>query len=307
MTAPNVKTEMVIGGASGLIGGRLARALRQKGVRVQTLIRPQSKPSGDRETITWDPRQKLIPTASLENLEAVIHLGGENVASGAWTKARKQRIRSSRIETTTFLSETLASLNRPPRVLLCASATGYYGDRQDDWVDEDSHAGKGFLADVCRQWETATVAAAKAGIRVVHLRTGVVLAREGGALAKMKTPFQLGLGGVVGNGAQYMSWIDIDDLIEAVLFCLEHKTLVGPVNLVAPNPVTNREFTKTLGRVLGRPTILPLPSFIVNLLMGEMGRELLLAGARVRCKKLLEAGFSFARPELESALAAQLK
>jgi uncharacterized protein (TIGR01777 family) len=231
-----------------------------------------------------------------------VHLAGENIAGGRWTAAMKQKIRDSRVNGTRSLCEALARMESPPKVLVVASAIGFYGNRDDEIMDESSKAGEGFLSDVCREWEDATQAARDAGIRVVNLRIGVVLSPKGGALAKMLTPFKLGGGGIIGNGRQYWSWISIDDVAGAIHHALMTDSLSGPVNAVAPNAPMNREFTKTLGRVLRRPTILPMPAFAAKLALGEMANDLLLASTRVEPTKLIESGYKFRQPTLEKSL-----
>jgi uncharacterized protein (TIGR01777 family) len=244
-----------------------------------------------------------IDPAALAGCEAAINLAGESIAAGRWNEKRKQAIRQSRIDTTTTIATALAALEPRPRVFVNASAIGYYGSRGDQWLEESSSSGSGdFLSSVCRDWEAATEPARAAGVRVVMTRFGVILAKDGGALATMLTPFKLGLGGVVGSGRQYMSWIAIDDVIGAILHCLEHTELDGPANVVATRPVTNAEFTKTLGKVISRPTIIPMPTFAAKLVFGQMGEELLLSGQRVRPAKLDESGYAFQYPELEAAL-----
>jgi uncharacterized protein (TIGR01777 family) len=243
-----------------------------------------------------------VDTAGLEGLDAAVHLAGENLATGRWTAEKKARIRESRVNGTRFLCEALVRLAQPPKALMCASAIGYYGDRGEAILREDSPAGSGFLAEVCRAWEGAAAAAVQQGIRVVHLRIGVVLSPAGGALAKMLTPFKMGLGGKIGSGQQYMSWIALDDLLGIIHHALTSDTLQGPVNAVAPQPVTNVEFTTTLGRVLARPTLLPMPAFAARLAFGEMAQELLLASTRVVPASLLASGYGFRYPELEGAL-----
>jgi uncharacterized protein (TIGR01777 family) len=238
---------------------------------------------------------------SLEGFDAVIHLAGESIA-GRWTPAKKERIRSSRRDGTRTLCEGLARCAARPHVLLSASAIGIYGDRQDEKLTEDSPPGTGFLADVARDWEAATLPAREAGIRVVNLRFGVVLSAQGGALKQMLPLFRLGAGGVVGNGQQFWSWIALPDTVAAILHALANESLVGPVNVVAPYPVTNRAFTRTLGRALHRPTILPVPAWAVRLTLGEMGPALLLASTRVEPRRLLASGFQFQLPELEAAV-----
>ncbi len=237
----------------------------------------------------------------------MVHLAGESIASGRWTVARKREIRDSRVLGTRLLSEALARMPRPPQVLLCASAIGYYGDCGSDVLKEDSPPGSDFLADVCKAWEAATAPAAQKGIRVVHLRSGIILSPKGGALAKMLFPFRMGAGGIIGSGKQYMSWIALDDTLGVIAFALQTPSLHGPVNVVAPNAVTNAEFTKTLGRVLHRPTIFPMPAFAARLAFGEMADALLLSSARVEPAALLRAGYHFQWRDLESALRHLLK
>jgi uncharacterized protein (TIGR01777 family) len=287
--------KIAITGASGLVGAPLRSVLQTAGHACIGLVRTGARPS-------WDPATGVVSPGALDGIDAVVHLAGENIAGGRWSVARKQRIRDSRVEPTRRLSETLARLATPPRVLIAASAIGYYGDRGDVMVDETTPAGSGFLPEVCRAWEAATDPAVEAGIRVVHLRTGIVLTAAGGALGKMLLPFKMGVGGVIGSGAQYMSWVAIDDLLGATLFSLTKEDVRGPVNVVAPAPVTNREFTRTLGRVLDRPTILPMPAFAARLAFGEMADALLLQGARVHPVALLDAGYQFAYPTLDGAL-----
>ena len=291
---------VLISGASGLVGSELVAFLTQKGHYIKKLVRKEPKP--DANEIKWDPASSEIEQAALEGLNAVVHLAGENIAGGRWTSERKALIRESRVQGTRLLSETLAKLKAPPKVLVSASAIGFYGDRGDEVLDEESESGSNFLAEVCQEWEEACEAAGKKGIRVVNLRIGVVLSAAGGALAKMLLPFKMGVGGVIGSGSQYMSWIAIDDLVGATHHALVNESLNGPVNVVAPNPATNREFTKTLGLVLKRPTIFPMPAFAARLAFGEMADELLLASTRVVSTKLNSSNFQFQFPELEGAL-----
>jgi uncharacterized protein (TIGR01777 family) len=295
---------IAVTGASGLVGATLCAFLETGGHRVHRVVRKPPRPGST--DIAWNPDRREIDAARLEGLDAVVHLAGENIASGRWTAARKAAIRESRVVGTELLASTLARLTRPPRVLVSASAVGYYGDRGDELVNEESPPGRGFLAEVCQAWEAATAPAREAGIRVVNVRIGVVLSAAGGALATLLTPFQLGLGGVVGSGAQYMSWIALDDLVGAIHHLLFADQVAGPVNAVAPNPVTNAEFTRTLGRVLHRPTVLPLPAVAVRLIFGEMGQAVLLEGARVAATRLARSGFRFEFPELEGALRGEL-
>jgi uncharacterized protein (TIGR01777 family) len=292
--------KILVTGSSGLIGSALVPVLTAEGHSVTRLVR--SKPRPGEAGIYWDPSTETIDTSSLEGFDGVVHLAGENIAAGRWTAEQKARIRDSRVKGTRLLAESLARLARRPAVLLCASAMGYYGSRGEEVLKESSPAGSGFLAEVCREWEAAAEPAARRGIRVVSLRMGVVLSSKGGALATMLLPFRLGVGGRVGDGKQYMSWIAIDDVVGAFSFALRSETLRGPVNVVAPNPVTNAEFTKTLGRVLGRPTVFPMPAFAARLAFGEMADGLLLASARIEPAKLLVTGYAFRFAELEGAL-----
>lgn len=292
--------KLLVTGATGLVGSALVPFLTTGGHRVTRLVR--SPPRSGAAEIHWDPETGIREPASLEGIDAVVHLAGENIASGRWTPERKARIRDSRVKGTRTLCEALARLAQPPKVLVSASAIGYYGDRGTEPLWEQSIAGEGFLADVCRAWEDATQPAVEKGIRVVFLRLGIVLSAAGGALAKMLLPFKLGVGGIIGSGKQYMSWITLDDVVGAIQHALMNDTLRGPVNVVAPYPVTNSEFTKTLGRVLGRPTIFPMPAFAARLAFGEMADALLLASARVEPKRLLATDYAFRHAELEEAL-----
>ncbi len=291
-------------GASGLVGHALATFLSCAGNQVQILVR--RPPKLESQEIFWDPTHRELDKASMESLDVVIHLAGENIGGGRWTAARKDLILKSRVEGTRFLCETLASLKHPPKTFICSSAIGIYGNRNDEILTEESAAGRGFLTEVCQTWEAVTEPARKAGIRVVNVRTGIVLSSLGGALAKMLPPFQLGLGGVIGTGNQWMSWISLEDLIGVFHYLIHTKDISGPVNAVAPRPVTNREFTQILGRVLGRPVLFPLPGFMVKTLFGEMGEALLLEGQRVEPARLTSSGFSFLFPDLQPALGWEL-
>ncbi len=292
--------KVVISGASGLVGSALTSRLAADGHDVIRLVRREEQRADD--TALWNPTEGEIEREALEGADAVVHLAGENISSGRWTAARKSSIRQSRVIGTTLISETIASLTRRPRVLVSASAVGFYGDRGDEVLTESSTAGEGFLPEVAIGWEQATKAASIAGTRVVLFRSGLVLSTEGGALAKMLPLFRLGLGGRLGNGRQFMSWISLDDLLRAVFFAIEHDALSGPVNAVAPEPVTNAEFTRVLAAVLHRPAIFPAPAFALKAAMGEMAEELLLSSTRVVPQRLLDAGFDFAHADLESAL-----
>lgn len=290
---------ILISGATGMVGTAVDSLLSLNGHRVVRLVRvkPQSI-----DEVEWHPATGEIDRSKLEDLDAVIHLAGENIASGRWTVSKKAKIKNSRVQGTVLLSKAVASLKKPPKVFISASAIGYYGDRGETLLDESSPPGKNFLSEVCVDWEEATEPAVRKGIRVVPARFGMILSASGGALEKMLLPFRLGLGGVLGNGWQYMSWITLDDVVGAIQHVLSRESLKGPVNLVAPKPVTNLEFTKTLGKILHRPTIFPMPAFVACMAFGEMADELLLASTRVEPKKLLTSGYQFRHPELEGAL-----
>lgn len=290
---------ILVTGSTGLVGSAVVSFLTTGGHRVVRLVRGAARGPDE---VEWNPQAGTIDSAKLEGLDAVVHLAGENIATGRWNDAKKARIRDSRVVGTRVLSEALAKLTNKPRVLVGASAIGYYGERGESVMTETSPPGLSFLCNVCRDWEAATEPAKQAGIRVVNLRIGVVLTPRGGALEKMLLPFKLCAGGVVGSGRQFWSWIALDDVVGAIHHAITHDELSGPVNAVSPEPVTNRDFTKTLGRVLGRPTIAPLPAFVVKLLMGEMGEELLLASTRVVPNRLQETGYQFRCPTLEGAL-----
>jgi uncharacterized protein (TIGR01777 family) len=293
--------KVLISGSTGLVGSALCSALTTSGHEITRLVR--ESPRSRQPEISWDLDQGKVDSSKLEGFDGVVHLAGENIAAGRWTDKQKQRIRNSRVKSTQLLCETLAKLKDKPKVLVCASAIGYYGDRGDEVVDEASPPGSNmFLVDVCKEWEAATEPARAAGIRVINLRFGVVLSPNGGALAKMLMPFKLGAGGVIGDGKQYMSWIALDDAVGAIQHCLATDTLSGPVNAVGPQAVTNREFTKTLGKVLSRPTIFPMPAAVARLAFGQMADELLLASTHVRPTKLLESTYVFRYPQLEGAL-----
>ncbi len=290
--------KILMSGASGLIGAALNAFLTTGGHTVTSLVRRPPRP-GARE-IVWDPRHGTPDLASLEGFDAVIHLAGENLV-GRWTPEKRARIRDSRVVGTTTLCEALARLSAPPKVLVSASAVGYYGHRGDEVLTEESPAGRGFLAEVCQAWEDAT-AAVHSRMRVVQTRTGIVLSPTGGALGQMLTPFRLGLGGVIGSGEQYMSWVTLDDVLGAIHHALITENVRGPMNVTAPGPVTNREFTTTLGRVLKRPTVMPLPASMLRLALGDMADELLLSSTRVQPRQLEHTHYPFRQPELDGAL-----
>ncbi|MBK6880856.1 MAG: TIGR01777 family protein [Elusimicrobia bacterium] len=291
--------KLLISGSTGLIGEALTRAVQDQGHEVTRLSRGNAVTA---PRVLWDPVTGQIPLRLLEGFDAVIHLAGESIAAGRWTAARKKRIRDSRVYGTSNLVKALTTLERPPRIFLSASAIGFYGDRGNDVLSEDSVAGEGFLPSVCREWEAAADPLRSAGLRVAHARFGIVLSRRGGALPKMLLPFRLGLGGAMGNGRQWWSWVALPDAVEALLHILHNDSLSGPVNVTAPGAVTNRAFTDTLGRVLRRPTVMPLPGFVARLLMGEMASGLLLASARVEPRRLAQSGFQFRFPDLATAL-----
>lgn len=290
--------KIAVAGASGLVGSALVPELESEGHQIIRLVRNFPK-AGE---IEWHPNQDEIDPATLDGFDAVINLAGESIAEGRWTEEKKKRIRDSRVNGTHLLSEAMAKLARRPRVFLCASATGIYGDRGDEILDEHSESGGGFLAGVCREWEKAAEPAVKAGVRVVNLRFGPILARDGGMLEKMLTPFKMGLGGKVGTGKQYISWVAIEDAIGAVKLALNDESIRGSLNIVSPHPVTNERFTRTLGEALSRPTVMAMPAFAARLAFGEMADEMLLVSQRVTPKKLQTAGFKFRYPELEAAL-----
>lgn len=293
---------VAVTGASGLVGSHLAPFLRGAGWRVLRMVR---RPTSAPDEARWDPETGYVNTEALTGARAVIHLAGESVAA-RWTDARKRRIRDSRVRGTETLARALANMETPPSVLVSASGIDYYGDRGDERLDEHAAPGDGFLAEVCQAWEAAATPARDSGIRVVHPRIGMVLARGGGALGAMLPPFKLGLGGPIGGGRQFMSWIALDDLAHLLRYLLDHPDLSGPVNAVSPNPATNRDFTATLGRVLKRPALVPLPSLAVSSLFGEMGRTMLLQGRRAEPARLSQASFQFRHPELEGALRHEL-
>jgi hypothetical protein len=290
--------KVVLAGSSGLIGSALIPVLTAGGHSVVRLVRGVPGAGAAR----WDPDAGLLDPSALSGADAVVYLGGENIAAGRWTPARKARILDSRVRGAALLARVMAMLDRKPGAFVCASGVNFYGDCGDRPVDERSGPGRGFLADVCRQWEDAARPAATAGIRVVNLRLGPVFSRAGGALEKMLPPFRLGVGGVIGTGRQYMSWIAMDDVVEAIAHLLRADTVAGPVNLVAPNPVTNLELTKTVGKVLRRPTVLRVPAFALRIALGEMADEMLLVSVRVRPTRLLESGYRFRYPTLEATL-----
>ena len=292
--------KIVVSGSHGLVGGALCQLLTKNGHEVIRLVR-HAHTIGAPE-IEWRPDKGVIDKERLEGVDAVVHLAGENIAEGRWTAEKKQAIRDSRVKGTALLSESLATLKHPPEVFVSASAIGYYGNRGDELLTENSTPGKDFLAGVCQEWENAATPAAEKGIRTVLARFGIILAENGGALAKMLTPFRMGVGGRIGDGKQWMSWIALDDVVGGIQSVILDRFVNGPVNFVAPHPVTNAEFTKTLGSVLSRPTFFPVPAFGARLAFGEMADALLLGSQRVEPAVLKSRGFGFQLPRLEPAL-----
>ncbi|MDD2557097.1 MAG: TIGR01777 family oxidoreductase [Desulfuromonadaceae bacterium] len=288
---------ILITGASGLVGTALTTYLQSRRHTVVSLARTRSK-----EHPWWDISTGELDWGANPHFDAVIHLAGENIASGRWNAAKKERIRMSRVSGTTLLAQCLSEKEVKPELFICCSAVGFYGDRGDEELTEQSSPGSGFLSQVCQEWEAACAPAIEAGIRTVNMRLGMVLSPNGGALSKMLFPFRLGLGGPAGSGRQFMSWIHIDDLCSAVAHIIDKTSLSGPVNFVAPQSVRNKEFTLILGKLLQRPAVLPAPALALRLILGEMANALLLSSARVLPQKLLDSGFRFSHPDLEGAL-----
>jgi len=291
--------KILITGATGLIGTPLQKSLRERG---HELLLASRKPPKDDSYIQWDIEKGFTEPDRLEGVDAVIHLAGESVSGLRWTDEKKKAIRDSRVIGTRNVVDTISDLKQRPRVLIAASAIGFYGDRGDEELTETSKPGKNFLAEVSREWESEARRAEDSGVRTVLLRTGIVLSKEGGALGTMLLPFKFGLGGVIGDGKQWMSWISLDDHIEVINFALENESIRGAVNSVSPNPVRNQEFTAVMGDVLYRPTFIPVPEFAVHLAFGEMGEALLLDSMKVIPKRLLDAGFKFKFPDLKKAI-----
>lgn len=291
--------KILISGSSGLVGTALVESLESGGHDVSRLVR--HAPSSANE-IEWSPDRYSIALARIEGFDAVVHLAGESIAEGRWNDEKKARIRDSRVKSTQLLSESFAQLAQPPKVFVSASAIGYYGNRGDERLTESSGPGDNFLAGVGIEWEKATEKAVEKGIRVANLRFGVILAANGGALAKMLPPFRMGIGGRIGDGKQWMSWIALDDVVSIIEFVIANESLSGPINVVAPNPVRNAEFTSALGKALSRPTFVPVPAFGARLAFGEMADALLLSSQRVEPERLKEAGYKFQFPELRAAL-----
>jgi uncharacterized protein (TIGR01777 family) len=300
-------SDILLSGRSGLVGGALAAALEARGDRIWSLVR--KAPSSERE-LRWDPMAQSLEAsgldvAALPKLDAIVHLAGEPVGAGRWSTEGKRRILESRTRSTALLASLAASRAIP--TFVTASGVGFYGTRADQGVDEGAPQGDGFLAEVVAAWEGAQSSARAAGVRCVAMRLGVVLAREGGALAKMLPVFRLAAGGPIGGGGQWMSYLSLSDAVRAFCFALDHRELEGPVNVATPNPVTNRDFTRALGKALGRPAVVPVPALAISVAFGEMGRETVLASQRVSPKKLVAAGFAFEHPTVDDALASALR
>jgi uncharacterized protein len=292
--------KILISGASGLVGTHLTSALRQQGHTVGRLVRPKGQPSaGD---VPWDPEARTIDVAAMDGTDAFVHLSGAPIGSGRWSRQRKAILRSSRVDSTRILVDAFARLRQKPKLFVCASATGYYGDRGDEILTESSEPGTDFLALLARDWEAEAMQAEHSGIRTVRLRFGLILSSHGGALGRLRLPFQWGIGGRFGSGRQWMSWITLDDIIEITRRVIENQALTGAVNVVTPNPLRNSEFVRLVAKALNRPAIFPAPAFALRLALGEMARPLLLASQRVRPEKLLAMNYAFRFSGLASAL-----
>ncbi|MFN8390667.1 MAG: TIGR01777 family oxidoreductase [Bdellovibrionota bacterium] len=294
--------KVLISGSSGFVGTALVARLRDIGHTVVRLVRTRS--SKDKDSVFWDPDAGVIDSSSLIGIEAVIHLAGENVSAHRWSAAQRKKILESRTRGTELIGRTISALQPQPKVLLSASAIGYYGNHGSDEMTEQHPAGRGFLADVCVEWERTAKESVADSIRLVFLRIGVVLGKDGGALGKMLLPFRLGIGGPIGDGKNFLSWIALPDLVEAIIFCLDHDQMSGPVNLCAPKAVTSRDFAKALGRALHRPAVLPVPELMLKLVFGEMAEQTILSSMRVVPARLLDAGFAFKYVDVETALKA---
>ncbi len=291
---------ILISGASGVIGSALVPFLTTGGHRVVRLVRRPPDKSGDE--IFWDPDSKKLCLDSIGNIDAAIHLAGDHIGSGRWTDQKKNRIIQSRVRGTTLIAEKLAALDKPPRVVICASAIGYYGNRGNETLDESHGPGNDFISMVCDQWEQSARLLPDKGIRTSFLRIGVVLTPLGGALQRLLLPYKFGIGGKIGSGSQYISWVGMEDVLGSIHHILFHDSVSGPVNIVSPNPVTNKTLTKTLGLILSRPTPFPIPSKVIQFAFGEMGKEILLSSTRVMPQKLLQTGYRFKNPVLDEAL-----
>ena len=292
--------KILLTGSTGLIGSELKDYLNRNAIDVYCLIR--NKDLEDDKSIYWNPENNILDVDLIRDVDCVIHLAGENISAKRWSKKQKKKILNSRIKSTNYLIESLIKLDKKPKTFICASAVGYYGDRGDKILNEQEEKGEGFLSDVCYEWERCTLRAKESGMRVVNLRFGVILSEKGGALKKMLMPFKLGFGGKIGFGKQYISWITLQDAVRAIEFCIKNEQVIGPVNIVSPNPVTNKQLTKSIGKQLIRPTIFPLPALVAKIILGEMANELLLASTRVEPSILLENGFDYKFKTFDNAL-----
>jgi len=293
-----IAMKIAVTGSTGLVGEAFIDDAKHHGDEIVRVVRSNPQP-GD---CLWNVKDETIDAAALEGVDAVVHLAGENIAEGSWNEAKRKRIVESRSNGTQLIAKTIAKLQNPPQVLISASATGYYGSRADEVLTEESAPGEGFLVDVCRQWEESAEPARAAGIRVAHPRIGIVLTPKGAALKKMLLPFKMGVGGRVGSGQQWWSWITLPDLINCIRFAIENESITGPFNAVSPQPLTNADFTKVLASVLSRPAFFPVPAFGLRMLLGQMADDLLLASTRVQPVVLENAGYQFVHPDLETAL-----
>ena len=292
-------TRTLISGSTGLIGRALVGRLEADGHEVVRLVRPET--TGGVSGVAWDPARGVLDPSELEGFDAVVHLAGENIANRRWSEEQKRRIRDSRVVGTKLLSTTLANLDSPPSVLICASAGGYYGDRGDEILTDSAGTGSDFIAQATKEWEEACEPAAEAGIRVVNLRISVVLTSSGGMLKRVLPIFKMGLGGKLGSGSQYFSWITLDDAIESIVWTMDRDELSGGINITSPNPVTNAEFTRALGRALGRPAIFSVPRFALRIMQGDLA-DVVLSSLRMEPERLAESGFEFSHPEIDDAL-----
>jgi uncharacterized protein (TIGR01777 family) len=297
--------KVLLTGGSGLIGSHLSPFLEQQGYEVYNLVRNKNRT--DNSHYLWAPENGILEKRSVENFQVVIHLAGENISSGRWSKNQKNKILSSRINSTRLLTDKIREIGNPPDVFICASAIGYYGDRGTEVLTENSEPGEGFLADVVKKWEQIASSIHYLGHRTVFLRTGVVLSKRGGALKKTLLPFKLGLGAILGSGQQYVSWISLSDLIHIINYIIQNKTISGAINAVSPQPITNRQYSKALGKALARPVILKTPSILLKIVLGEMANALLLSSSRVLPEKLTNSGYQFIHPTIDQAFEAIFK
>ena len=289
----------LISGSTGLIGRSLVRRLESSGHEVVRLVRPDTR--SDAAGVSWDPARGVLDPSAVEGFDAVVHLAGENIADRRWSEEQKRRIRDSRVGGTTLLSTTLANLNHPPAVFACASAGGYYGNRGDELLSDTAEPGTDFIASATKEWEEACDPAAQAGIRVVNMRIGVVLTASGGMLKRVLTIFKMGLGGRLGSGSQFFSWITLEDVIESAVWAMEKEELSGGINITSPNPLTNAEFTRALGRAVGRPAVFSVPRFALRIMQGDLS-DVVLSSLRMDPQRMLQSGFEFSQPEIDGAL-----